>query len=227
MNEENYYYTDLPKAHKLFCQIEGRWRFYDAYMESRDHDAWFRSPQIPLKEGLLLFGFIQSWDPNFKGELWKFLETYKDLFDMIKQFREEKILQANLTSQKKNAITIVFDRIARCTPGGRRYESTDTSKILHAIIPRFFVMWEDKIRKAIVGEGRDGRCYAFEFLPKMQELAQKFIDSYIKEKGGNSKSALNEIEFMGEKPIAKLLDEFNFVRYRKRKSLAEIRAVSL
>ncbi len=227
MNEEDYHYTDLLKAHKLFCEIEGRWRFYDAYMESRNQDAWFSSPRVPLKEGLLLFGFIQSWDPNFKGELWKFLQTYEDIFEMIKDFIGETILQVNLTSPMKNTIAVIFDRIARCTPGGRRYESTDTSKILHAIVPKFFVMWEDEIRKAIVGEGRDGRCYAFEFLPKMQKLAQKFVDSYIKEKGGNRESALNDIEFMAKKPIAKLLDEYNYVRYRKKKSLAEIRAVSL
>ena len=167
---ETYHYRDLLKAHKIYRLHEGRWRFYDAYMSSKDSKAWFRSPKIPIREGLLLFGFVQSWDPNFKGELTKFLQTYEDLFEIIFKLKDRSILDINLTDSVKNSIALMFDRIA-ISSRGRRYESTDTSKILHAIIPRLFVMWDDKIRRATVKEGRDGRCYAFEFLPQMQRLA--------------------------------------------------------
>lgn len=227
MEEENYYYTDLLKAHKIFRDIEGRWRFYDAYMESRDPNAWLTSSSVPLKEGLLLFGFVQSWDPNFKGDLAKFLQIYEDIFEMIRAFKHETIVKIDFTTQVKNSIAIIFDRIARC-PRQRRFESTDASKILHVLAPNLFVMWDDKIRRAIVGEGRNGRCYAFEFLPKMQELLCKFIDNYLIEKGGNVDFASERISSMANNyTLAKLIDEYNYVRYTKRKSLLEIRNIPL
>jgi hypothetical protein len=113
-------------------------------------------------------------------------------------------------------------------PRIRRYESTDASKILHAIIPNLFVMWDDKIRSAIVGEERDGRCYAFMFLPKMQGAAKEYLDSFIKENGGNYKSAALQISKMADNySLPKLIDEYNYVRYTKRKSLTEIRSILL
>jgi hypothetical protein len=225
--EETHHYTDLLKAHKLFREIEGRWRFYDAYMQAREPNIWFRSPDVPLKEGLLLFGFIQSWDPYFRGELATFLQTYRDIFEMISEFKNETIIGINLTNRVQNTVAIIFDRIAYSTRE-RRFESTDTSKILHVIIPELFVMWEDKVRKEIVGEGRDGRCYAFEFLPKMHRLAHEFVDGYVEEKGGSCESASREISSMADNyTLAKLIDELNFVRYRKKKSVQEIRSVQL
>lgn len=99
MEEETYHYTDLLKAHRIYREIEGRWRFYDAYIQTKEPNVWFKSPDVPLKERLLLFGFIQSWDSNFKGELGKFLQTYRDIFEMIKQFKDETIIGINFTDQ--------------------------------------------------------------------------------------------------------------------------------
>lgn len=226
--KEDRHYTDLLKAHKIFIDIEGRWKFYDAYMKNKDSEAWFKSGDIPLKEGLLLFGFVHSWDPNFQGDLAKFLEIYKDISPILKKFEHTTIIKVDLSDEVKNSICIIFDKIAMC-PRTKRFESTDASKILHAIIPNLFVMWDDKIRRAIVGnEGRNGRCYAFEFLPKMQESAKEYLDSYLKEKGGNYESATLQISKMTDNySLAKLIDEYNYVRYTKRKSLTEIRNMTL
>jgi len=226
MTKENRHYTDLIKTHKIFTKIEGRWKFYDAYMKNKDPDAWLKSGDVPLKEGLLLFGFIHSWDPNFQGDLAKFLEIYKDIFPLLKDFKHTTIIEVDFSHEVKNAISVIFDRIAMC-PRTKRYESTDASKILHAIIPNLFVMWDDKIRSAIVGEGRDGRCYAFEFLPKMQESAKEYLDSFIKENGGGYESAALQISKVADNySLPKLIDEHNYVRYTKRKSLTEIRESS-
>jgi len=226
--DETKHYTDLIKAHKIHTEIEGRWRFYDAYMKSRDSKVLMKSGDIPSKEGLLLFGFIHSWDPNFQGELVKFLKIYEDIFPMIKSFEHINIYEIDFTPEVNNSISVIFDRIAYC-PREKRFESTDTSKILHAIIPNLFVMWDAKIRKAIVGSDKnDGRCYAYEFLPKMQEEAKAYINSYISEKGGNFKNASQKISKMADNyTLAKLIDEYNYARHTKRKSLSEIRNISL
>ena len=227
--KEDRHYTDLLKAHKIYISsdIEGRWKFYDTYMKDKDPEVWFKSGDIPLKEGLFLFGFIHSWDPNFQGDLAKFLKIYKGTFSILKEFERKTIIKVDLSAQVKNHISGIFDRIANC-PRKRRFESTDASKILHTIIPELFVMWDDKIRKEIVGDAKDGRCYAFEFLPKMQESAKQYLDSYIKEKGGNYESAILQISEMADNyTLAKLIDEYNYVRYKYRKSLSEIRSVTL
>ncbi|RLB02545.1 MAG: hypothetical protein DRG83_08380 [Deltaproteobacteria bacterium] len=226
--KENRHYIDLLKAHKIFTEIEGRWKFYDTYMKSKDPEAWFKSGDVPLKEGLLLFGFIHSWDPNFQGDLAKFLEIYKDIFPLLKDFKNTTLIEVDLSDEIKNCISVIFDRIAMC-PRTKRYESTDASKILHAIIPDLFVMWDGKIRKAVIGDEEcNGRCYAFEFLPKMQELAREYLDSFIKEKGGDYKSAAFQISRMADNySLSKLIDEYNYVRYTKRKSLTDIRNISL
>jgi len=229
MKEEIYHYTDLLKAHKLFRKIEGRWKFYDAYMESREPNIWLKTPKVPLKEGLLLFGFVQSWDPYFRGDLAKFLQTYEEeIFSKIKKLKNKTIMEIDFTSsQVKNDIAVIFDKVARCSRDGR-FESTDASKILHAIIPKFFVMWDNKIREALVSGDKSGRCYAFKFLPKMQALIQKIIDSYINEKGADRDFASKQISSMADNyTLAKLIDEFNYIRYTKKKSLREIRNISL
>jgi len=226
--KETKHYTDLLKAHKVFIKIEGRWKFYDAYMKSRDSTVLMRSGDIPLKEGLLLFGFIHSWDPNFQGDLAKFLEIYKDIFPILKHFEYETIEKIDFTNEVKSSISVIFDRIAMC-PRTKRFESTDTSKILHVIIPNLFVMWDDRIRKAIIGDDkRDGRCYAYEFLPEMQKTIKEYLNTYISEKGGSFEFAAQQLSKMADNyTLAKLIDEYNYVRYTKGKSLSDIRNVSL
>ncbi len=196
-------------------------------MKNKDPEVWFRSGDVPVKEGLLLFGFIHSWDPKFQGDLAKFLGIYKDIFPLLKDFKHITIIEVDFKDEVKNIMSAIFDSIAMC-PRTKRYESTDASKILHAIIPNLFVMWDNRIRNAIVGEERDGRCYAFKFLPKMQEAAREYLDSFIKENEGNYKSAALQISKMSDNySLPKLIDEYNYIRYTKRKSLTEIRNISL
>lgn len=224
---ELWHYTDLLKAHKFFHDVENRWNFYYAYMDSRDPTAWFKSPDVPLKEGLLLFGWVHSWDPNFKGDLLRFLQIYGDIFDMVKSFEHETLTDIDFSSDVKNSLCLIFDRIANCGKTAR-YESTDTSKILHAIVPNLFVMWDDEIRKNIVEAQRDGRCYAYEFMSNMQGFAKQFLDSYIRENGGDYESASSKISQMThDHTLAKLIDEFNYLRFTWKKTLLEIRSIPL
>jgi hypothetical protein len=232
MNEE-LHYSDLLKAHKFFYNIEERYHFYDAYMKATEPDAWFKSPKPPLVEGLLLFGWVQSWDPYFRGELALFLQTYEDIFDTIKSLETASLTQIQFSEDVRSAICLIFDSVANCSKKKRyerkrRYESTDTSKILHAIHPHLFVMWDSSIRNGIVEGQYDGSCYTNEFLPNMQLLAKHFLDSYIEENGGSYDDALTKIEEMAHRyTLAKLIDEFNYLRFTYKKTLSEIRNIGL
>ncbi len=223
-------YTDLIKAHKILLNEEGRFRFYEAYMQNREPNVWLKSADVPLKEALLLFGWVHSWDPNFEGELYKFLQIYEGVFPILKQFQNENIVDIKFTDDIKNDLSKIFNSLAKC---GRtiRFESTDTSKILHAIIPDLFVMWDDKIKKAIIGvrgsgsgKDYDGRCYVYEFLPSMQISAKQFLDSFVREHDGDYENASKQISKMADGyTLAKLIDEINYLRFTKRRSLDDIR----
>jgi len=211
------HYTELLNAHKIFKSIESRWIFYDAYMQSRDSAALLQSGDMPVKEGLLLFGFIQSWDTNFQGDLAKFLRIYKEIFPVLKKIEHKKIEDINLNGEVKDLIVEVFEKVARSSKVAK-FESTDASKILHVLIPNFFVMWDRKIRAGLLGDSnkRYGKDYACEFLPMMQEEIKQCLNSYINEKGGDYSSASQEISRMSDSyPLTKLIDEYNYVRYTK------------
>lgn len=235
---ELWHYMDLVKAHIILMNEEGRFRFYGAYMESREPNAWVKSPEVPLEEALLLFGWVHSWDPNFEGELMRFLQIYVDIFPLMKSVKNDTIVKVNLTKDVKNSLSVVFNRVASCCRT-RRFESTDASKLLHGMIPDLFVMWDAAIKEGMKKEGvisghreqardYDGEYYAWEFLPKMQERAISFLDSYIRENGGNYRSACRNLSSMADGyTLAKLIDELNYARFTKKIPLEQIRRISL
>ena len=100
--------------------------------------------------------------------------------------------------------------------------------MLHVIIPKRFVMWDDKIRSNLVGGQRDGKCYAKEFMPSMQGLLKQSLEGYIQENGGDYESASNQISQLANgHTLAKLIDEFNYLRFTRKKTLSEIRSIPL
>lgn len=228
---EAWHYTDLLKAHKLLIEQEGRFKFYEAYMKAREPRAWLKSADVPLKEGLLLFGWVLSWEPEFQGVLWQFYDNYKGLFPKIKRFENETIVTIDLSDGVKESISEIFNGLALYIWRRReRFEATGTSKILHAILPNLFVMWDRKIRRGILGDSnkKRGEDYAYEFLPEMQKFAKQFLDTYIKENGGDYEHASRQISQMAHGyTLAKLLDELNYSRFTKGKTMTEIRSILL
>ena len=151
---------------------------------------------------------------------------------MVKSLEHEMIFNIDLNGDIRNSLCIIFDKVAGCCRI-RRFESTDASKLLHAILPNLFVMWDDKIKKGLIGfrnSGReyDGRCYAYEFLPSMQKSAKQFLDSYIQENGKDYDNASKQISQLSEGyTLAKLIDELNYITFTKKKTLEEIRGMPL
>jgi len=97
-----------------------------------------------------------------------------------------------------------------------RYESTDASKILHTIIPNFFVMWDKRIRDETVQGGVRGAVYAFYFLPKMQGELKEAIETCMEDRRLTREDAIKYIcEKCDGKTLAKLVDEFNYMKYTK------------
>jgi len=210
------HYKKLIEAHKLFYGgYEHRAPFYDNYMKSKKWEEW-SSPSVSLDEIRKLFSFIRSWDRFFQGDEKKFQKIYKEIYPIIRELEHKNIENANFTDELKRKIRDVFDKVADCTSTDR-YESTDASKILHTILPNFFVMWDDSIKEWMVQGRRTGATYAFYFLPIVQEELKEAIKTCIEERGLSRTGAIKYIrEKCDGKTLAKLADEYNYMKYTKR-----------
>ena len=106
-----------------------------------------------------------------------------------------------------------FDQIRSA---GRRSERVATSKMLHAAInPRLFVPWDGDIIWEYGCEPGHGREYAETFLPEMQRMAERAIIEVMTTEGRSRDDAIASLTPCQEN-LAKVLDEFNWVRFRLR-----------
>jgi len=211
------HHKKLIEAHGLFY---GGWEYrapyYDDYMRNKNWEEW-SSGSVSIGEIQKLFNFIRRWDYHFKGNPEVFKKIFEYVYPTIKQLQHKKIEDANLADEQlRRNIQEVFDRVADC-PGTGRYESTDASKILHAILPDLFVMWDDKIRDGMVAGGHYGAVYANVFLLKVQGELEEAIKTCMDEEHLGRKEAIEFIcEQCNGKVLAKLADEYNYMKYTKR-----------
>ena len=105
----------------------------------------------------------------------------------------------------------IFDVIRKVKAGRRSVAFTAASKILHMAIPEFFVMCDKSIRNRYGCEG-NGAGYA-NFMFRMNFLAQDLI----LQADGQKKRILNCSRWK-ERTFARLIDNYNYVKYTLRKS---------
>ena len=134
---------------------------------------------------------------------------FRELFNHLKHFN---LLNINFNLYNKEIVDIFQN--ARKSKG---VGPTGASKILSILNPQLFVMWDEEIynhyhflhrRRGQYHQKANSKCY-FEFLKDMQHEANEFITYSSKEKIENG---LHEISGYN-KPIAKALDEFNYMIY--------------
>jgi len=219
------HYKELLQKHDRFYEWERRAGYYDAYLKEKNQAEWDNPNQLSDKEIKKLFEFIVKWDSHFGQErdrVIQFKQAYQKVFPLLKQLKEEKIYRISYEKKIENlnrsslrlqeAVAIIFNAIVNCF---HRYESTDTSKIIHTINPEFFVMWDRGIRLSLLGnEEGTGEDYAYKFIPRMHEEIREAIESFTKENHCNEEEAVKEISLMADgKTLAKLLDEYNYVTW--------------
>ena len=212
------HYRKLLEAHKAFYEKENRAFYYDEYMRCKNWRRWTNS--VPICETMKLFGFILGWQPKFEGDPWRFREVYEEIYPTLKEVEHLKIEHVDLNVEEvEKRIAYVFDRVADCTRKGDRYESTAASKILHTILPNLFVMWDRKIRQGTLGdeERKRGADYAHEFLPLAQKDLEEASTTCMTERKLGRADAIKYIrDQAGNKTLAKLADEYNYMKFTMR-----------
>jgi len=121
--------------------------------------------------------------------------------------------------QLRNKIISAFDAMFKGTKS-----NVATSKALHVLAPNVFVMWDNTI-KAAYGCGNLSATWSeiyFVFLVRVQRRLQRALESYSKaHKLKSVKEAADclkqNLYIRGQKPLSKIVDEYNFMKYTKGK----------
>jgi hypothetical protein len=123
-------------------------------------------------------------------------------------FEDASLADADLQSSNGEISRLYASLIALRDPNRRPSVSTmgdaAASKILHILIPRFFVMWDKEIKKAIPDYGR--------FMIEMQMFAQRIRETLAPaEARADLDGYLQQLlRYPVRKPLAKYIDEYNW-----------------
>lgn len=203
---------ELIKGSQLYHLKEKRDHFYDDYMKRKDWDKW-DNPDLADSEIILLFNFLNQWSthyPSGPDQVRAFHSAYESIFPTIQALGNDRLEDSDLNENKLRYIENVFAKIAFC---GSREEVTGASKILHTIIPDFFVMWDSSIGSGYAVT-RTPHGYAYKFLRRMQKQANEAISSYTSEFQCGRETAITSIISEGNgRTITKLIDEYNYAKF--------------
>lgn len=209
-SNKHMHYLELIEAHKMFYESGYHKAYnYDEYLENKEWGEW-EKPDIPREEVVKLFRFIKSWDCFFQGDIDKFLRIYSEIFPVLLEFKDLKVEDINLDDKELTTkVRDIFDKVAYC-PRAR------ASKILHTILPDFFVMWDDKIKIGLVSGRKMGATYAFYFLKITQNAINEAIETCMDERELSRPEAIRHIrDACDGKALPKLVDEYHFLKYTK------------
>ena len=161
-----------------------------------------------------LNGFGSKMAYKHQGELMSRLEQTLRLTSHLceKTLLDVDFLEATSVDGERLTISEVIHRswvtISKCSD----VDLVVASKILHAINPELFVMWDTKI---IVKHGAISISFRYSdrFLPKMQQLAECAISQIMDAESISRESAIDSLTRCSHS-LARVLDEYNFVLTR-------------
>jgi len=201
---KNLGYKDLLKAHAIFEIVnkgdKTYWEFYGRPVWSLNNLTVDLVRNNTLK-------FLNKWRSRIpyscSKNLYSKLDHCKPDFDALVN-EDLAVVNIEISSDK---IRKVFDSLEPAIG------STGTSKVMHMIRPRLFVMWDRDIRNEFGYKWGIGRDY-IDFMRKMYQWAKDLTDSFRKAQRNVSDDheARERIEEMcSGKTLAKLLDEYNYI----------------
>jgi len=164
--------------------------------------------------------FLKDWNPRVPFNFQKLkvaMEEAKPAVRIICMFSFHHvdlvgtINETELTWHK--LITSLFKKFSLVV------KYTNTSKVLHVLVPQIFVMWDQDIREAYGCYKNEEGYYNFHI--RMQMELEEVIKSYQKDYESSREEAVKQIcqRFYeaGGHPITRLLDIYNHEKYRRRK----------
>jgi hypothetical protein len=176
--------------------------------------------------------FLDSWGcylyterENWPRMAEKIKEAYKKSIPFLNALQDETLEDLDLDRKRnvegkeytnKEILNEVFLNLSRV---GYKFRGVAASKVLSLINPKLFMIWDQSICKSYGIRAHSephlrDRQYASEFLPIMRQKANDVIESCMIERRCSRKDAIEAINsFRKDRPLAKLLDEYNWITY--------------
>ena len=211
----------LYQALRLGCQKyhENESRYdtaYRLYIQNRNADKWDYPETLDYNEIYRLIKFVNSWGGRFPySQAEDLLGTLKREVPKLNSLKYSTLVDIQL-GQDIDGIAVdqlisnSFNKIAN----RNKYYSVATSKIIHtAINSNLFVMWDNRIQQSYkVGWG-NGQRYV-KFLLEMQKLAEQAIAQIMNIEDLTRNDAIKSMS-SSECSLAKIMDEYNFMKYTR------------
>jgi hypothetical protein len=200
---------------------------YERYMRKHRANCLPSPEDFDESHAQDLIGFINAWRTRSPMQAAELAAAYQQVHASLSKLAALRLESAALDQPLGTGGTAsdlaeeVFEAIATC---GKRYEAVGASKILHALVPHFFVMWDNSIA-AGYGCATSGRGYAFAFLPQVRKELEEAMVTYAREhmywwctlwptrKCTSKRAAAALVGLGGDRPLPKLLDEFNYAKH--------------
>jgi len=153
-------------------------------------------------------GFLEKWNPRVPANKSSINKVVKKVPKILTTLN---IREINLREYYRDIICM-FQNFSDTGKSCKNY--TGAAKALHIVNPKLFPMWDCAIRE---GYG----CYEneegyFNFMLRSQIEIFEIIDTYLTDYSDDTIEILSSRMYIGKpKPILKLFDEYNWVKYRK------------
>jgi len=180
-------------------------------------DIWNNLAEIEDSKTTCILEFLNRWKCRLSYDCTSSLAaTLRELSESLFKFKCHRLEEVSLDSLVEDLYSIkdIFRRIASVRAGGRTVGATATSKILHLVNLRFFMMSDRNIRHGY-GCSDDEVGYA-KFMRHMKSFADALMHEYslVRNIPMNSvfPTLVSECKSRAT-TIPKLLDEYNWVKF--------------
>jgi hypothetical protein len=227
------HYKVLGKAASIDAEFSGR-------IVSTDKEGYPANPiaihyeghyekALKTKEAVDIATFLKSWRTRTEISLMKLESHIRNKSQELKALENLNIVSINLensvnvSGQSKplrDVIIDLFEIFSDISERQGRRDYTASSKTLHVLLPKLFVMWDNCIRCAYgckIKRNTDAGAKYFTFLKRVQKEGKEAIESYRQEHDCTINEAIERIKKElyegGFYSFARLLDIYNFQKY--------------
>jgi len=230
-------YKDLLRGCAGYIEHEKRDAMYKLARKLIEEANW-RSQELAEGLGVLLLTWNAAFYTKYGSFDFDVLEDYlKENTSLFKEYSERNILSYSPTEDDQ--IQTVFKELLEVTKSVRKIGRTPVgvSKTLHMLAPNYFSLWDNAIAKEYkvywYSSNKSPKKYT-NFQSMNYEIANYILNSYVKEHGVSKEMAYNDIcnvlhskvalKIYDKKPplrksLIKLIDEYNFAKYKLRLNL--------
>ena len=221
--EKSFSYKTLLEASRLF---EDDFFAYDgAWLEAYNNVDWKHLYELSTEEiKNKVIGFLNKWKcrlPYSYSLAENIRKAHQDSIPYIEALQDESIedwapnkikLVEGKSYRNSDLLLKVYNRFVII---GEHFSYVAASKLFHFLLPRLAVMWDNAIVMSY-GITMNSGLYVSKFIPKMSEMANEAIETYMIEKRCSREEAASALNrFRTPKTIAKLLDEYNYMKFTR------------